>query len=114
MTKSRRKHPTFADGMTMMRSRDPQAQEDGFGIVQDQVNAYVAELVDAFHLENERGLKSWLLELLASAREPSLTALFVAQLNSADESLRHWAEVGLRKLHTKEARTALFAAGRRG
>ena len=114
MAKSTRKHPTFADCMTMMRSRDAQVQEDGFHFLRDQVPGHVDAIFEAFRTENDPGLKRWLLELLTFARDARLTPMFVAHLDHADESLRHWAEAGLRSLDTKEARTALFAAGRRG
>jgi hypothetical protein len=114
MAKSTRKHPTFADCMTMMRSRDAQVQEDGFHFLRDQAHGHVDALVEAFRSESDPGLKRWLLELLTFARDAQLTQMFVAHLDDADEGLRHWAEVGLRTLDTKEARTALFAAGRRG
>ena len=100
--------------MTMMRSRDAQVQEDGFHFLRHQAGDHVDALVAAFRAESDEGLRRWLLELLTFARDARLTELFVAYLGDPDEGLRHWAEVGLRTLDTKEARTALFAAGRRG
>jgi hypothetical protein len=113
MAKSTRKHPTFTDCMTMMRSRDAQVQEDGFHFLRDQVHGNVEALVESLRTESNPALTRWLLELLTFARDVRLIPMFVAHLHDADEGLRHWAEIGLRNLDTKEARTALFAAGRR-
>jgi hypothetical protein len=97
----------------MMGSRDPQVREDGFHFLWHQASLHVDALVDAFKTEVDHGLKCWLLELLGLARDPRLTDLFISLLDDADERFRFWAERGLRDLDTKEARTALFAAGKR-
>ncbi|MGN9807741.1 hypothetical protein ACTMSW_00050 [Micromonospora sp. BQ11] len=56
--------------------------------------------------EADQGLRCWLLELIGDARSPRAFALLVEELHSRDESLRDWAERGLR-LDTKESRPVL-------
>lgn len=104
------KFPGFKKCMAMMRNRDPQIQEDGFGWLSAQGNDYVRELIEEFHREENPGLRRWLLELIAAAGSPETFDLLTHQMRSEDPSLRHWAIRGLRNIDTKEARTLLWQA----
>jgi hypothetical protein len=48
------------------------------------------------------------LELIGQVRSPASFDVLVAQLQGEDESLRDWAERGLRLLDTKESRRVLW------
>ena len=69
-------------------------------------------LIDEFRHEPDHAVRCCLLELVGHARSPRALEVLVGQLNAADESLRSWAERGLRLLDTQEARTALWEHGR--
>lgn len=67
----------FDEAMRMMRRRDPQMQEDGFGMLKPHAAEHLDELIEAFHAEQDRGLRAWLFELVAEAR----TALYRDRAN---------------------------------
>lgn len=71
------------------------------------------ELIAAVHSETEEGVKVLLLAALAEAGLPEAIPVLAENLASAQDLLRHWAEVGLRKVNTKEARTILWQHGQR-
>lgn len=98
----------FTRGLEMMRKRDPQVREDGFGLVKRVAADHVAELSSAYPAEDDHGLRCWLLELLGEARSPEALPVFAEALSSPDDSIRSWGEAGLEKLHTKEARRLLW------
>ncbi|GAA1856844.1 HEAT repeat domain-containing protein [Asanoa iriomotensis] len=98
----------FARALRLMRRRDPQLAEDGFQRLRATAGEHVDRLIDEFRNEPDHGIRCWLLELIAEARSPRAHDLLVGQLRGGDESLRSWAEHGLRLLDTKEARTALW------
>jgi len=98
----------FARGLAMMRKHDPQVQEDGFGMVKQVAAEHVGDLIAAYRSESGRGLRCWLLELLGETRSPEALPVLAEALTSADDSIRDWAEVGLQKMDTKEARTLLW------
>ncbi|MCY9783316.1 HEAT repeat domain-containing protein [Nocardiopsis sp. EMB25] len=105
----------FHEAMRLMRSRDPQRQEDGFHLLLTHAADHLDELVHQFEQEqNDHGLRCWLLELIGEARSPAALPLLSAQLNSQDESLRTWAAVGLEKLDTHQARSLLWQARANG
>jgi hypothetical protein len=93
-----------------MRRHDPEDQENGF----HQLRPYAAELVDelmsAFDVETDYGLRCWLLELIGEARSPGSLPLLVTQLNNSDPALRYWAKRGLQLLDSRDARRALHDA----
>lgn len=91
-----------------MRNHDPQLQEDGFARLRDMGDAVLPDLIDAYLVETDHGIKCWLLELIGAAEAESSTALLVRELDNEDESLHDWARRGLQRLDTKEARTALW------
>ncbi|MFD4641988.1 HEAT repeat domain-containing protein [Lentzea sp. NPDC058436] len=103
MTKKR-----FDEALWLMRRRDPQKAEDGFGLLRALAAEHVADLVEAFRAESDRGLRAWLLELIGEARSPEALPVLVEHLDHDDESLVSWAVRGLELLDTKEARTALY------
>ncbi|MFD2473208.1 HEAT repeat domain-containing protein [Amycolatopsis silviterrae] len=105
----------FEAAMRMMRSRDPQRAEDGFGLLRDRAAEYLPALLKEFENEAEdRGVRSWLLELIGMAESPAALPVLAAQLNSQNELLRNWAVIGLTRLDTREARTALWRARANG
>ena len=104
----------FERALRRMRRRDPQESEDGFGALRAIAGEHVDELVVEFARETDHGLRCWLLELVGLARSPRAFDLLVAQLGSGDESLRSWAEEGLRLLDTKDARRVLRQHSRSG
>lgn len=101
----------FREAMRLMRSSDPQRQEDGFHWLQPHAADHLDELIDAFEQEqDDHGLRCWLLELIGDVRSPAALPLLGAQLNGQDDRLRAWAVTGLEKLDTSESRTLLWRA----
>jgi hypothetical protein len=95
----------------MMRSRNPQVQEDGFHHLLPHAAEFVDQLTAEFHAERkDQGLRAWLLELIAAARDERALPLLAELLNSPDDRLRPHAEQGLRLLNTPESRRILFEA----
>lgn len=95
----------------MMRSHEPQRQEDGFRPLRAHAADHVDALIEEFHHEQlDPGLRRWLLELTTGAESPATLPALVAQLDSPDESLRGTAVVGLTRVNTPEARSALWRA----
>ncbi|MGC4864736.1 HEAT repeat domain-containing protein [Micromonospora sp. DT53] len=104
----------FGRALGMMRSRDPQLAEDGFGLLQAMAGQHVDELVDEFGRETDYSMRCWLLELIGDARSPPAFELLAAELLSDDESFSGRAERGLRALDTKDARRLLWQTGKNG
>lgn len=98
----------------MMRARDPQGREDGFDFLREHADAYVTELIAEFELEQDQGLRCWLLELIAEARSEQALPVLESQLTTDDESLRLWAIRGLEMLDTRQSRAILHRAGAEG
>jgi len=101
----------FDRAMKLMRKHDPQTQEDGFAMLQPVASEFVTELIAAFEVETDHGLKGWLLELIASAGSEEAFPVLARELTSEDESLSYWAASGLTKLNSKAARTLLWENG---
>jgi hypothetical protein len=104
------KFPGFDYCIKMLHSRDPQIQEDGFGLLRKQASEYVEELISEFKNEKDHGLRCWLLELIGEARSPVAFPLLVECLNSEDLSFKYWAVRGLKNLDSEEARQVLLEA----
>ncbi len=103
----------FRDAMRLMRSHDPQLQEDGFRTLLPVASEHLDELLEEFQAErDDHGLRCWLLELIGAARSDKGLPVLADQLSSPDEALRGWAEHGLRLLDTKEARRILWGWNR--
>ncbi len=102
---------TFDRAMQMMRKHNRQTQEDGFETLKQVAAHHVQELISAFEVETDHGLKCWLLELIGLARSDEALPLLASELTNQDESLRDWAEQGLRALDTTGARTVLWEHG---
>lgn len=92
--------------MRLMRRRNGQDRETGFGMLKPHAAEHLDELVAAFHEEQDHGLRAWLFELIAASRDPKALPLLVQYL--ADPDLRTYALYGLNRIDTKEARTALY------
>lgn len=105
----------FREAMRLMRSHDPQRQEDGFHQLLPHAADHLGELITQFGQEqDDHGLRCWLLELIGAAQSPDALPVLGAQLDSNDESLRYWAVAGLEKLDTPEVRTLLWRARANG
>lgn len=70
----------------------------------------VDELIAAFQSEQEGWVRMRLLSIIARAAIPAFEPLLIENLQAQDNDLRKWAKVGLEKLDTKTARTALWEA----
>ncbi|MEV0649848.1 HEAT repeat domain-containing protein [Phytomonospora sp. NPDC050363] len=103
----------FRDAMRLMRKHDPQLAEDGFWALAPVAGEHVAELMEEFAVEKDRGLRCWLLELVEKAKSPDAFEFLAAQLRSGDDRLEFWAVEGLRLLDTKPARRMLWEWGQR-
>ncbi|MEV7801921.1 HEAT repeat domain-containing protein [Microbispora sp. NPDC088329] len=99
----------FRDAMQLMRSSDPQNQEDGFHSLRPYVADHIVEPIGEFRGEHEdHGLRCWLLELIAEARSPEALSLLTEVAQYEDESLRDRALEALNLLGSKEARQVLW------
>jgi hypothetical protein len=110
MSRPKHKFPGFDRCMRMMRSSDPQLQEDGFHSLLPHAADFVPELIEAFEAEADHGLKCWLLELIGEARSGDAFKLLAAQLRGRDEALRYWAIRGLESLGDERSRRLLWDA----
>lgn len=102
------REPKFDECLAMMRSRDPQVAEDGFGWLEQRASEYLPKLLEAFGNEENHSIRSWLLELIAEACCEDAFPVLCDQALSEDESLREWAIRGLELLDTKASRAFLF------
>lgn len=102
---------SFHSAMKLMRKHDRQLMEDGFHAILPRAADWLPELIAEFEQECDPGLRRWLLELIAGSGSPEALPVLAAHLDDSDESLRHWAEFGLRELDTRESRTVLWNAG---
>lgn len=109
---SRREFPGFAKCMELMRQSDPQLQEDGFHWLAPRAGKFIHELIAEFRLEEDQGLKCWLLELIGASRSPEAFEILKDNLESESEALRDWAMRGLRNHDSKESRKLLFDLGK--
>ncbi|MEU8185419.1 HEAT repeat domain-containing protein [Micromonospora sp. NPDC049044] len=100
----------FQYAMRLMRSRDPQKQEDGFHLLRPHAAQHLDELITEFNREPDHGLRCWLLELIGDARSADALPVLVVQLHGDDERLRFWAVKGLEQLDTTQARRQLYQA----
>lgn len=97
----------FEKAMRLMRRRDPQQQEDGFGLLSDSAALYLPRLVEAFETEEDVGLRRWLLELIGSTGDERALDVLQRSLQDDDQSVRDWAVRGLERIDTRDARVAL-------
>ena len=105
----------FREAMRLMRSHDPQRQEDGFHQLLPHAADHLDELIEQLQQEqDDHGLRCWLLELIGAAQSPDALPVLSAQLDSSDEALRSRAAAGLKKLDTPEARVLLWRARANG
>ena len=105
----------FRDAMALMRSQDPQRQEDGFDQLLPHAAAHLDDLITEFDQErDDLGLRCWLLELISAAKSPTALPFLRVQLDGPNEALRLRAANGLSELDTPEARTLLWEARAQG
>lgn len=97
--------------MAMMRDRDLQTQEDGFGFLNERIAEYLDELIAELETETDPSLRCWLLELIAHSKNPQVYPILARFAQDEDESLQNWAIRGLRDLDTREARRLLYELG---
>ncbi len=100
----------FEVAMGRMRDGDPRVREGAFDFLREHADAYVDELIAEFAVEDDPGLRCWLLELVAEARSGKALDVFRDQLEGPDESLRFWAARGLEMLDTRAAEQVLEQA----
>jgi hypothetical protein len=98
----------FNRSLAKMRSRDPQAMEDGFALLRDTARQHVQELLDAYGQEADYRTRFLLLELIGETRSAQAFEVLAAELLNDDEMFSSRAERGLRLLDTREARRLLW------
>jgi hypothetical protein len=98
----------FNRSLAMMRSRDPQAMEDGFALLRNTARQHVQELLDAYGQEADYRTRFLLLELIGETRSAQAFEVLAAELLNDDEMFSSRAERGLRLLDTREARRLLW------
>ena len=96
--------------MELMRKHNPGTREEGFHTLLPHAAEHVDELLAAFGVETDSGLRCWLVELLAEARAPELVDFFAGRIYGDDGSLRTSGLLALARLGTKEARRVLWEA----
>ena len=97
--------------LQMLHSKNAMIQEEGFYDLAQHAGEYLEELLTAFDTEENRGMRSWLLEIIGYAKSPRAFPIFLKYLHSSDDSLRCWAKYGLAKLGTtREGRQLLWEA----
>jgi hypothetical protein len=84
--------------------------EERFNWLVGREREHLVELIEAFHVERDHGLRCWLLQLIGQARAPETLPLFRELLLTEDTpfDFRIWAVYGLHDVGTKEARCLLF------
>jgi hypothetical protein len=88
-------------------------QEEGYHWLLPRVGKFVEPLLAELETEDEPRMQGWILELLGEARDVRAFPTFVRHLVGPDESVRSWAQWGLRKLaQTREGRKVLWDAYR--
>lgn len=107
--KSLDEFPGFAECMAMLRKRKLMTQEAGFFWLQPRAEKFVEPLLAELETEQDVETQSWIIELLVYARSVRALPVFLRHLSSPNQSLRVWAEHGLRDLRrTPEGREALW------
>ncbi len=111
-----KKYPHFPGvGECVMLLKRPNVSGTWVDIICENLTAHAGEnaveLIAALRSEPEKGVKVLLLAALAEAGLPESVSVLAENLASDQERLQHWAEVGLRKVNTKEARTILWHHG---
>ena len=76
--------------------------------LQDHAAENFSELASAIGAEENEQVRILLLAALAEAGLPEAIPTLAENLHSSQESLRNWAEFGLEKIGTKEARGILW------
>jgi HEAT repeat protein len=94
----------------MLRNRkNAMAQEEGYHWLLPRVGEFVEPLLAGLETEDEPRMQGWILELLGEAGDVRAFPAFARHLFSPDESVRWWAQSGLRKLgETREGRKVLW------
>lgn len=95
---------SFQVCMAMMRSRDGEIFEEGFGEISRRAGEHFEALMHEYRQASNHDLRSCLLELLGEARDMRVFGLFREGLWSEDESVRFWSLRGLEMLDAPEAR----------
>lgn len=109
MTKKVR-FPGFERCLKMMRSSHGRMREEGFGWLADRAGTYLPQLIAAFWDDENAAIRGWLMELIGEAKSTAAMPFLIERLRDEDESIRSWAIWALKRLDTKDARTALWQA----
>jgi hypothetical protein len=112
----KRRHPKFpgvAKCVELLRRRNTHSNKVDIlcGELQHNAAAHADELIAAFQAEANEHVRNLLLMVIADVKLPQAQSVLIEQLHSPDERLRYWAEQGLSRLNTAEARKALWEAG---
>ena len=84
----KKKAPGFSQCMKLMRSSDPQKQEDGFHFLLPNAKEHLNKLIEEFHLEKDIGLKCWLLELICASKSQKVLEILKSNINHENELLK--------------------------
>ncbi len=80
------------------------------GDLVDHLPEHLAEVIAAFRAEPDERVRIMLIDAISEVAPPEALEFFVENVNSPNASIRFWAERGLEKMESKEARAALWRA----
>lgn len=104
----KRAEGNFGRSLELMRSRDPQLREDGFGLLGPLACAYIEELITEYRHPDTVD-RYWILELIADSGSDQAFDLLVEALDHEREDFRWRAARALQNF--KEGRRLLFERG---
>lgn len=109
----RRKYPTFPGVKETVRLLKLGGTTGGYleAVLWD-LSEHAPQVLDdvtlAVDQETDERVRTLLVAELAETGDERLVGFFVRLLSDGNESIRHWAQEGLRGIDTKDARKALF------
>ena len=112
----RRKYPRFPGVAETVRVLKLGGTRGGYLDVvlldlREHASDVLTELTDAVDEESDQRVRALIIGELAESADHRLVGFFERLLDDPNESVAHWAEVGLRHIDTKDARRALFQRG---
>jgi hypothetical protein len=78
------------------------------GDLREHAPEVLDDVTNAVDEEVDQRIRTLLVAELAEVADHRLIAFFASLLDDANESVAHWAELGLELIDTKQARTVLF------
>lgn len=108
-----RKYPRFPGVTETVRLLKLGGTRGGYldavlGDLREHAPQVLDDLTLAVGQETDERVRTLLVAELAETGDQRLVGFFVRLLSDGNESVRHWAEQGLQRIDTKEARRALF------